>query len=263
MSGVKIHIDHREADLISFIKTQDLKDTQIVIENLQIGDIILSYNDSECVILERKSIQDLAASIKDGRYEEQSYRLNGSSCHNHNILYIIEGDVNSSFYKGRVDKSTIYSAMVSLNYYKGFSVMRTFGLEETARFICCMAHKLGRGFKEGRTPFCVNETQAGTTEDSNLDKLVDKYVNVVKKSKKENLTPENIGEIMLCQIPGISSVTAVAILNKYKTIRDLIKALELDPNCLQNMTYESSKGQTRKISKACLENIVKYLINGV
>jgi len=257
MAGIKIHIDHREADLISFIKNQDLKDAVIVVENLQIGDVILSYNDSECVILERKSIQDLAASIKDGRYEEQSYRLNGSSCHNHNIVYVIEGDVNSTFYKGRVDKSTIYSAMVSLNYYKGFSVMRTFGLEETGKFICYMAHKLGRGFKEGRTPFYLTESQAGTTEDA---VVAEKYVNVVKKSKKENLTPENIGEIMLCQIPGISSVTAVAILNKYKTIRELIKALELDPNCLQNMTYESSKGQTRKISKACLENIVTYLL---
>jgi ERCC4-type nuclease len=258
MTGVKIHIDHREADLIAFIKTQELKDIVIVIENLQIGDVILSYNDSECIILERKSIQDLAASIKDGRYEEQSYRLNGSNCHNHNIVYVIEGDVNSSFYKGRVDKSTIYSAMVSLNYYKGFSVMRTFGLEETGRFVCCMAHKIGRGFKEGRTPFYLTETHKATTEDCII---ADKYVEVVKKSKKENLTPENIGEIILCQIPGISSVTAIAILNKYKTIHNLIKALESDPNCLQNMTYESSKGQTRKISKTCLENIAKYLLN--
>ena len=36
----------------------------------------------------------MLSSIKDGRYEEQSYRLNGLSHHNHNIVYLIEGDVN-------------------------------------------------------------------------------------------------------------------------------------------------------------------------
>ena len=39
----------------------------------------------------------------------------------------------------------------------------------------------------------------------------------------ENVTPENIAEIMLCQIPGISSVTALAIMDKFKTIPNLIQ----------------------------------------
>lgn len=38
------------------------------------------------------------------------------------------------------------------------------------------------------------------------------YVGVVKKVKKDNITSDNIGEIMLCQIPGISSVTALAVM---------------------------------------------------
>ena len=40
----------------------------------------------------------------------------------------------------------------------------------------------------------------------------------IKKVKKENITEDNIGEIMLCQIPGISSVTSLAIMEKFKTI---------------------------------------------
>ena len=31
------------------------------------------------------------------------------------------------------------------------------------------------------------------------------YTNVVHKVKKKNITPENIGEIILSQIPGIST----------------------------------------------------------
>ena len=38
---------------------------------------------------------------------------------------------------------------------------------------------------------------------------------VVKKVKKENITPENIGEIILSQIPGVSSHTSQIIMNKF------------------------------------------------
>jgi hypothetical protein len=85
------------------------------------------------------------------------------------------------------------------------------------------------------------------------------YVSVIKKVKKENITPENIGEIMLCQIPGISSVTALAILEQYKTLPNLIKEIEANSNCLANITSTNAKGQTRKINKTSIANIVKFL----
>ena len=86
------------------------------------------------------------------------------------------------------------------------------------------------------------------------------YVNVVKKVKKENITPDNIGEIMLCQIPGISSVTALSIMDKFKTLPNLLKELEKDENCLKDISNTNVKGQTRKINKTCGVNIIKYLL---
>jgi hypothetical protein len=85
------------------------------------------------------------------------------------------------------------------------------------------------------------------------------YVSVVKKVKKENITCDNIGEIMLCQIPGISSVSALAIMDKYKSLPNLLNAIQQDNDCLKDISYTNSKGQTRKISKTCSVNIVKYL----
>jgi len=85
------------------------------------------------------------------------------------------------------------------------------------------------------------------------------YVNVVKRVKKENVTTENIGEIMLCQIPGISSVTALAILEKYKSLSNLIKEIQTNNDCLKDISYTNSKGQIRKINKSSLANIIKYL----
>ena len=86
------------------------------------------------------------------------------------------------------------------------------------------------------------------------------YVSVVKKVKKENITPENIAEIMLCQIPGISSVTAIAIMDKFKTIPNLINEIQQNDNCLKDISYQNSKGQSRKINKTSLANIVKFLL---
>ena len=74
-----------------------------------------------------------------------------------------------------------------------------------------------------------------------------------KKVKKENITPENIGEIFLCQIPGISSQTAVAIMKEHKTLLDLICALQENSQCLDNFIVGK-----RKISKSCVENIKVY-----
>ena len=65
---------------------------------------------------------------------------------------------------------------------------------------------------------------------------------------------------MLCQIPGISSVTAIAIINKFKTLSNLIKELESNEECLKDITYTSTKGQIRKINKTCLTNIVRFLL---
>jgi ERCC4-type nuclease len=245
------------------------KDVQMVVENLPLGDAILCKNETEMVIIERKSLRDLAASIKDGRYEEQSYRLNGLPIHNHNIVYLVEGDVNKfNVFKDRMEKLTLYSAMVSLNFYKGFSVNRSFNVEESALIICNMAHKIGKCEADGKSMFYrplenVSEKQEPNSEelDPTLGQPLDKvdYCTVAKKVKKDNVTPQNIGEIMLSQIPGVSSTTAIAIMNKFGTLQNLVMKLNENANCLKDLSYTSGKGQTRKISKPALNNIVNYL----
>jgi len=271
-----IKIDTREQDL--FEKITNLvanipifKQAVIKSETLPIGDIIISDEKEDKLIIERKSVSDLLSSIKDGRYEEQSYRLNGLNHHNHNIIYLIEGDVNRvNRFKSdnQTEKLTLYSAMFSLNYYKGFSVQRSFSLDETAVMICNMAYKLEKEssskkvFYQNITP--LTQEQSGGDEKKDDSEEVEQsekdYVNVIKKVKKENITPDNIGEIMLCQIPGISSVTALAIMEKYKNLPNLIKEIELNNDCLKDITSTNTKGQTRKINKTSILNIVKFLL---
>ena len=156
-----IKVDTRENELLVQIKQLVLfvpifKQIKIVTENLPLGDFIISDEKEDILIIERKTISDLLSSIKDGRYEEQSYRLNGLDHHNHNIIYLIEGDVNKvNRFKSdsKTEKLTVYSAMFSLNYFKGFSVFRTFTMEETALMICNMAYKLEKGISSGKKGF--------------------------------------------------------------------------------------------------------------
>jgi len=276
-----IKVDIRESELLvkmnSLIETvNSFKNIIIKTETLSVGDIIIcddkETNIEEKLIIERKSIADLLSSIKDGRYEEQSYRLNGLSHHNHNIIYLIEGDVNkNTYFKSRTDaeKQMAYSAMFSLNYYKGFSVFRSFSLEETATIVCNMAYKLEKQKLSGKNEYYKNnmnsidetlEEKVNIEETDIVEKSVKNYVNVIKKVKKENITPDNIGEIMLCQIPGVSSVTAISIMEQYKNMPNLIKELEINNDCLKNITSTNSKGQIRKINKTSISNIIKFLL---
>lgn len=283
---MNIQIDVRENDLLNSCKNtiamvNNFKELNIVVKQLPLGDIIISDGDSELVIIERKTLSDLAASIKDGRYEEQSYRLNGIQHHNHNIIYLIEGDFNKfNTFRERIDKQTLYSAMVSIQYYKGFSVMRSNSIEETALIVCNMAHKLNKD--KTKQPFysniltaSVNNSEQPVKNDDESNAVIESnailganaitaitsdkdYCSVVKKVKKDNVTPENIGEIMLCQIPGISSASALAILAEYKTLPNLIKRINESHDCLNNICTKDANGKFRKISKTSIATIVKY-----
>jgi hypothetical protein len=136
-----------------------------------------------------------------------------------------------------------------------------------------MAYKLDKGITSGKKafyqncisnpiPFPVIESQmdGGNNNSDTLEQSEKDYVSVIKKVKKENITPDNIGEIMLCQIPGISSVTALAIMEKYKCLPNLIKEIDINNDCLKDITSTNAKGQTRKISKTSIANIVKFLL---
>ena len=262
-----IQIDNREKELITqidIIKSiiPAFANIKVEIVLLPIGDILIvdSENNETKIIIERKSICDLSASIKDGRYEEQSYRLDGCDHPNHNIIYLIEGDVNKTA-RGTQAKQMVYSAIFSLNYYKGFSVIRTFNMEETAIFICNTASKLIKE-RNGKKAYYTNtNTNINVQIPSLAEERTDKdYVNVVKKVKKDNITRDNISEIMLCQLPGISAVTALAIIEKYKSLSNLLAELSKDDTCLKDISYTNTKGQSRKINQKSAEIIKQFLL---
>jgi ERCC4-type nuclease len=247
---MKIIIDERESALFHACKSDQI---QISKEVLPLGDIIIaSDSGSPVVLFERKTLSDLLSSIKDGRYEEQSYRLQHSlTIRPHNIVYIIEG-MYSQLSKP-ADKKIVLSAVTSLLLFKGFSVLRTASVQDTAELIVYMADKIHRNLAQGKQLFASVDDKDETKKEES--KEVEPYCTVVKTVKKDNLTPENMGEVILCQIPGIRSVTAIAIMKQTGSILNLIKTLQESPQTIETMVIGG-----RKISKTVVANLKRFLL---
>lgn len=322
---MRIIIDEREHDLYNkcysiIFNEGNCLGIEIIKRVLPLGDILIQTTEEKDVMLiERKSFSDMLASIRDGRYDEQSHRLiHSSGFPFHTIVYVLEGVFSQTSSK---EKKLLYSTMASLNYFKGFSVMRTNSVRETAEWVVWTADKIGRDFVKGKIPsylikntisgeyvFCgktkrppvvdaslppvedtppapVEETAPPppppppttpnptyiitptpnpftVTDDEENDAVIPAYSSLVKKVKKDNITPQNIGEILLCQIPSVHSVTAVAIMKRFSSFQKLIHELENHPDCL-NDVYTETNGKKRKISKAVIQNIREYLITSV
>ena len=271
---MNIIVDVREHSLIEKLQVLPITNPNVKIatEQLLIGDILLRTDDQkEIILFERKSLQDLLASIKDGRYKEQSHRLTHTSGLNpHHIVYIVEGVLSTLRPQ---DKKIVLSAIASISYFKGFSVFRTASVFDTAEQVLAMAVKIQKEFEGGtlmpnhytsrielssQNPVLESKQDGG--EKTNVSEDHVSYSAFVKKAKKDNITPENIGEILLCQIPGISSTIATEILKHFDgSFCRLIEEIKTCPEKLDTIYLESAGGKKRKLSSSVIAAIKTYL----
>lgn len=258
-------IDYRESAFInklseySYIENDVLKTVEInnieisyKITSLSIGDFIiqsdLSNIDTIEMIIERKSIKDLCASITDGRFREQKSRLLDSVKDSSKITYIIEGNTKIQVLEG-VEKQNILSqniingSILNLIYKHNYRVVQTENKLDTFNNILLLYKKFKNGdFKNDNT----NRT-----------------VELVTKSKKIS---DNKILNQLCLISGVSSKTANVIINemKFTTIQDIIemylsKSLEKErEEMLAYIIIDNSK-RIRKVGNALSKKIYYYL----
>jgi len=242
---MNIIVDCREKALIDILEKEH-DDIKMLSTAIPLGDILIKKEEDgdDMMLFERKTINDLLSSIVDGRYEEQSFRLQQCSLANKHIYYIIEGDIEK--YKPRdsssklYNKSTVYSCLYSLSYLKGFSVLNTSSVRETADIIVKFSKKLVSD------PLSSDEKT---------------YLDSVKLTKKGNMSDEVVSALMLAQIPSVSKNVATILLKTFKNVNGLVKALENDANCLDNYKYDIANNKQRKLSKPCVANLKKYLLS--
>ena len=144
LNNILIEIDNREPQLFKnyFVYNTINDNLNILFKNLEQGDIIFKRLDNEIkseeilLLIERKSIDDLLASVKDNRYIEQIDRFNQirNQLDNIKIIYILEGNKNN-YGKDTTELKCLNSCIFSLLYKHNFEVIFTYDMNDSFNFI--------------------------------------------------------------------------------------------------------------------------------
>jgi crossover junction endonuclease MUS81 len=231
----KITFDNRETKLISIATQQNLIHS---VAQLNIGDILVSSiipNEEQKIIyiFERKTIEDLIASIKDGRYNEQKTRLNAIVSRGNALkyFYIIEGLTDTLF---KTEEAMFQGSLISIIVRDSIGVFRTKNINETFEIVVRLLQRLEKSFNDKKDEFNILKISKNTLEC--LDEAIipqeqtnnqPSYLDTIKIKKNANITPKICNVLALSNIPGISNKTAETILSNYNnSIFKLLKAYE-------------------------------------
>lgn len=248
---MELIVDNRESTKSYF---EEKNYEWIRFENLDIGDYMFKYEDKIILVIERKSIEDLASSIKDGRYREQKTRLLNNYSKN-NVLFLIEGNLmfdNKSVNFNKVDKYTIYSTLINLYIRDNFNVYTSYSYDHTIDFLENIANKIK---KQGNK---LIENFLNTKDDYNTSLL-----NTIIPKKNKNISPILVYKSQLCNIPNISSTFADVIIEKYPNMPTLVKELESleyseKINSIENLYYIKND-KKRKIGNKVATNLINNI----
>ena len=239
-------IDNRERKIIDIISK--IIPNKYQLKNLDLGDFVYEIENLPYIIIERKSVQDLASSIKDGRYKEQKIRLLSEKDKKKNlkIILLIEGNIHTK--TGGIPSSTFHSVVINSMIRDGIFVLITKNIEET----CDTLVKIYKLIEKNKRDFLNSFLSSTCTSSSSAD-----YALCLKKNKKENLTPTVCYINQLSQIPGVSTTIASRIVEKFPTMLELIRDLEIEEgDTIEELKYGSSN---RKIGKIVAKRIHEYL----
>lgn len=162
-------------------------------------------------IIERKTADDLAASIVDKRYNQQKFRLQNSNIKN--IFYLVEGKVSQH---ANLPQTTINKAVLNTQIVQNFKVRTTQSLQESIRLITEMHIAI-----EGK----FAQDLSNPTQDYACFKYkFEEYQAVVSKS--QGLTNKIHFGNMLRLIKGCGKENVAQILEKFDTLYDFYNTLK-------------------------------------
>jgi crossover junction endonuclease MUS81 len=220
----------------------NLKDMGVVptTRALQVGDALWiarekSVEGREVVldyILERKRLDDLVGSIKDGRFHEQKFRLAKSGVEN--VIYLVEDvtlrDVDASM------QEAIDTAIASTQVVNNFFVKHTAKLDDTIRYLARLTKSL-QGLYCDKDLYIVPDKLVESRTYSHLQTHL-KEVFPGKQfyltyttfsslvSKSASITLRDVFLKMLMCVRGVSVEKALEIQSRFGTPSRLIEAYE-------------------------------------
>jgi ERCC4-type nuclease len=193
-------LDTRESELITLLN-------DVTVKALPVGDIWVGVKEDGAmaeggIVIERKSIRDLEASILDGRYREQRGRILAFCEENKTQpMYILEGSWSSS--TGRLQKSALMKFIQRLVLHYQIPVIQTASIHETAELLQTMMEQ----WKEDPTRLKQTTERIVMTDN----------IHVQKKANAAD--PKQFAIACLAQCPGVSVAIAKALIAHFGSLR--------------------------------------------
>ncbi|XP_039754655.1 crossover junction endonuclease MUS81 [Pararge aegeria] len=162
-------------------------------------------------VVERKRMDDLGHSIKDGRFHEQKFRLR--KCGLYHVIYMVENH-GSSKHVG-LPMQSLMQALANTRVQDGFKVHVTESLGHSVSFLATMTLRLMYEYKDKRLKGRNGEPKADilmTFEHFSKSSVKNRALSVTETFIK-----------LLLQLKGMSVEKALTITNVFKTPRLLIE----------------------------------------
>ncbi|RIA93696.1 hypothetical protein C1645_761897 [Glomus cerebriforme] len=222
------------------------KGLTISVRNLELGDVIwvarkhnsLTRQDEVVLdyIIERKRMDDLVSSIKDGRFREQKFRLSRSGIGQ--IIYLIEDYNLMEVAEFGVD--AIKSAMTATQVLNGFFLKRTGAIDQSIDYLVRMTNMLKKIY-ENTTLYVIPDGAIYRANFLDLKQhLATIYTNRTfhvsfasysdLNSKSRSLTLKDTFIKLLMTIRGMSAEKATEIVKTYPTPHHLFDAFNFLDN---------------------------------
>lgn len=240
---MKIILDSRESALGAYFEKNNIN---IERKQLLIGDCHIQDEQDEIkMVIERKTLADLASSIHDGRWNEQKYRA--LSEYQGKLFYIIEiNDFTDIFnyqpYRSNINPEALLSATTNLWINHNIPFIYLQGIEQVAKYIYKLSIQLGKPKKD-------------TT-----DEYAKHLVHSILPKRRENMTPEHYFLFCLRGIPGISSKTASNISLLFNNIfLDFIDYIRQNEPELFGKKYKDMYG--RALNKEVIKSLYSLIKN--
>ena len=218
-------------------------------------------------IIERKRLDDLWQSVKDGRYEEQKYRM--KNCGLSHLYYLVEEyNVKEQFWaragpggRGLVNRDTIEQAVANTATQEGFTVKRTEDQRETIEYLTLITRLLTKKY-QGRTLTSCSQADIDEGLVGNRDTTLLTFQDFNDSTKKnKELRVGDVWAKMLLRLKGLSVEMAQAITGHYPTASSLVQAYSTCSSeqekvrLLSDLTYGMEN--KRKIPKTVAEALMK------
>lgn len=244
--SVKITIDHREGALKEYLEGFHNIEWKL----LPLGDIIIEKDEKPLLVIERKTLSDLAASIKDGRYKTQKAGLM-STFPKDIICYIIEGylqynatsnDHQATTCIGGISVDAIQSSIINTILRDKFHLFHTKDTRDT----CDLIMQIFKRYSKNPEKYTMGQEPTSQPPP---------FVNKEKvKSKEECYIAQ------LCQVPGISMKTAQSIAERHATMSALLKSIQESNESSFEGIKTDCNGKKRAVSKSVIKNLLDYMV---